>query len=172
MRRSHGVEPSKDKGQSFYRWVDGEGRIHIVSSPTAVPAAVRPRAELVVLNGSDALSGEYPALGGSALSRLASRPPDLLSFAAGFGAALLLLVVYRFLPTSLRGVSRWAIVLGAGALLTAGYLGWVRSSTGGSGAALATPAALIDDAKVAVERMNQRQAEQERALREIEAEGH
>jgi hypothetical protein len=166
------VEPNKDKGESFYRWVDGEGRIHIVSSPTAVPAAVRSRAELVVLNGSDSLPGEYPALGGSALGRLTSHAPDLLSFAAGFGAALVLLLVYRLLPTSLRTVSRWAIVLGAGALLTAAYLGWVRSSTGASSAALATPAALIDDAKVAVERLNQRQAEQERALREIEAEGH
>jgi hypothetical protein len=166
------VEPSKDKGQSFYRWVDGEGRVHIVSSPAAIPPAVRPHAELVVLNGADSLPGEYPALGGTALGGLTSRPPDLFSFAAGFGAALVLLLVYRLLPTSLRAVSRWAIVLGAGALLTAGYLGWVRKSTGGSSAALATPAALIDDAKVAVERMNQRQADQERALREIEAEGH
>jgi hypothetical protein len=158
------VEPKQGKEQSFYRWVDGEGRVHIVSSIGSVPEADRPRAEVVTLDGLPRT--ELPGIG-----RVTLREPEWASFAAGFGAALVLVLVYKLLPSGLRTVSRWAIVIGAGALLTAGYLGWVRRSSSAPGsAALATPAALVDDAKAAVERMNQRQADQQRALREIEAE--
>ncbi|HEY6080678.1 MAG TPA: hypothetical protein VIW29_17810 [Polyangiaceae bacterium] len=159
------MEPKQGQDQSFYRWIDGEGRVHIVSSLASVPEADRPKAAVVLLNGTDSL-GEYPTL-----DNVTSFQPQWPSFAAGFGVALLLVLVYRLLPNGLRGVTRWAIVLGAAVLLTGAYLGYVRRSTGVAGAgALASPNALLDDAKSAVERMNKRQAEQQRQLQEIEAE--
>ena len=161
------MEPKQGKDQSFYRWTDSEGRVHIVSSLASVPEVDRPKAALVLLNGTDA-AGEYPRLDAAT-----SFQPQWPSFAAGFGVALLLVLVQRMLPSGLRGVTRWAIVLGAAALLTGAYLGFVRRSTGVAGAgALASPTALLDDAKSAVERMNKRQAEQQRQLQEIEAETH
>jgi hypothetical protein len=56
-------------------------------------------------------------------------------------------------------------LLGAGA-----YFGWVRRTTGHEGPLLASPAALIDDARDAVQKMNERSRQQERVLRELEAE--
>lgn len=162
------MEPKQGKAQVFYRWVDGDGRVHIVSSLDSVPEADRLKAALVLLNGADSSHGEYPALGSASFWQ-----PEWTSFAAGFGVALLLVLIYRLLPSGLRSVTRWAIVLGAAAALTGAYLGWVRRSTGAAGAgALASPSALLEDAKSAVERMNKRQAEQQRELQEIQAEAH
>ena len=158
------MEPTQSSPQTFYRWVDGQGRLHVVSSLESVPVADRGKATVLMLN-DDAL-GHYQAPGG------ASWRPDWASFAAGFGVALLAAVAFRMLPNSLRWLSRVGLVLGVGALLTAAYLGVVRRSTGMPGAsALAAPSALIEDAKSAVEHMNQRQKQQEEEIRRIQAEG-
>lgn len=153
--------------QSFYRWVDGQGHVHVVSSLESVPAADRGKATLVELNGDES-SGQYQTPGSAAFAWR----PDWSSFAAGFGAALLVSLVLRMLPNSLRWVSRAVLVVAVGALLTAAYLGAVRRSTGMPGAStLAAPSALIEDAKSAVERINQRQKQQEEEIRKIQAEG-
>jgi hypothetical protein len=49
-----------------------------------------------------------------------------------------------------------------------GYLGWMRRSTGVTGAALASPSAVIQDAKSAVEKMNAHVRAQEAELKAIE----
>jgi hypothetical protein len=92
------------------------------------------------------------------------------SFAAGAGTALLAaLLSFALLRTKLP-LLRWAL-LGGVVLLGAGaYFGWMRRTTGHGGALVQSPAALIDDARSAVQKMNDRVREQERVLRELEAE--
>jgi len=157
------VEPKQSKPQSFYRWVDGEGRLHVVSSLDSVPASERGKATVVLVNGVDS----YPVTSGGQGFR-----PDWASFALGFGAALLLALAFRMLPGSLRWLTRLALVIGVGALLTGAYLGAVRRTSGMPGAdAFAAPSALIEDAKAAVEQVNQRQKQQDEEIRKIQAEG-
>lgn len=160
------MEPKSRQPQSFYRWVDAEGRLHVVSSLDAVPSAERARAERVTLNGQTALGGAVPSTPASDWRLEPS------SFGLGFGAALLLSLLFRLLPHGWRSFSRIAVVLGVAALLAGLYLGAIRRATGAKdGGALATPGALIDDAKAAVEKLNQRQKEQDEELRKLQAEG-
>ena len=159
------MEPKPGEPQVFYRWLDAQGRLHVVSSIEQVPTADRAKASLVVLNGAESVS-EY-ASGAPAAWRL-----DGVSFAVGVAAALVLGVVFRALPGSLRKLSRFAIVLGLAALAGAAYLGVVRRSVGMPGAAaLATPSALVEDARRAVENMNQRQKQQDEEIKKAQAEG-
>ena len=156
------MEPKQARPQSFYRWVDGQGRLHVVSSLDEVPAIDRGKATVVVVNGVDS----YPA---------ASAPgfrPDWASFALGFGVALLVALVFRMLPGSLRWLTRAGLVVAVAALLMGAYLGAARRTAGMPGAsALAAPSALIEDAKAAVEQVNLRQKQQEEEIRKIQAEG-
>jgi hypothetical protein len=153
--------------QSFYRWQDAQGRVHIVSSLDEVPLAERAKLGRVDLNGADAVS-HYPSdTPGTALPKI-----DWPSAAIGFGAALLVAMVFRFVPNGWRWLGRLALVGGIGLLLTGAYLAAVRRSAGFEGGALASPSALIQDAKTAVEQMNQRQKQQDEELRKIQAEGH
>lgn len=151
-----------NESQTFYRWVDRDGRLHIVSSPDAVPVGDRPKATSVVVDGVDTYT-----------SPTASRwKLDYGSFAAGFGVALLVWLLLRLVPGSGRWLSRVGFVVGIGALVMAAYLGLLRRATGMPGAsALATPSALIEDARSAVEQMNQRQQRQEQEIKQIQAEG-
>lgn len=141
------------KQQTFYRWVDAEGTVHVSQSLDAVPAAEREKLEQVELQAPEAASGFRP---------------DVASFALGFGGALLLSFL---IPQSWRGVARVVAVIGAVVLATGAYLGWLRRSTGADpNAVLASPSALIRDAKAAVEKVNERQRLQQQELQEIEQE--
>jgi hypothetical protein len=159
---------NSEKAQMFYRWVDADGRLHVVSSLDAVPLAERPRAERVTLNGATALEVEHRA--GDAGTP--AWRPEPGSFALGFGVALLLGIVFRMLPNAWRGITRVAVVLVVAALLSGLYLGAIRRAAGvTSGSALAAPSALLEDAKAAVEKLDARQKQQQEQLRQIEAEG-
>jgi hypothetical protein len=158
------VETNHEHAQVFYRWEDAAGRVHVVSSLDAVPASERAKAALVVLDGADSVSGHYTPGGVASWS-------GWPAFAAGFGVALLLVLVLRLLPSSWRALSRYAIVLAVVALLAGVYFGSVRRMTGTAGAgALATPGKLVEDAKSAVEKMSARQKQQDEELKKIETE--
>lgn len=158
------MEPTQGQPQTFYRWVDASGRLHVVSSLDSVPPAERGKATVITMH-SDA-SPTLPSMDSVAAWR-----PDWISFAVGFGVALLLATLFKVLPNGLRFASRAALVLGVGVLLTGLYLSAVRSSTGAQGGnVLTSPSALIQDAKGAVEQMNLRQKQQEEELRRIQSE--
>jgi hypothetical protein len=149
--------------QDFYRWEDAQGRVHIVSSLDEVPAAERAKMAHVELNSSDAVA-RYPSPSSWSFPQI-----EWPSFAIGFGAALLVAMVFRLMPNAWRWLWKLALVGGIGFLLTGAYLGAVRRSAGlEGGGALASPSALIQDAKSAVEQMNQRQKEQAKELQEIQ----
>lgn len=164
MRLQHAraeATPSTGSDSAFYRYHDASGRIVIVDSLSRVPAAERASAEALVLTPSaDA------GLGGAAGALL--RELHVPSFIAGAGSALTLALLFFGLSRKLGHVLRGALVLGAVALGAVGYLGWMRRTTGQSGDLLASPGALIDDARAAVDKMNQRSAEQQRVLKELE----
>jgi hypothetical protein len=90
--------------------------------------------------------------------------------AAVSGVALLLLS--RFMPNGLR----WLGKLGAFALVAAVlgglYLGALRRSVGSSSSLLASPSAIIEDTKRAVEKINQSQKARDEELRRIQNEAH
>jgi hypothetical protein len=153
--------------QQFYRWKDAQGREHIVSSLSDVPPAERAKATSVELSGEDA-TGSYQAPTGAPAARPAL---DWASFGIGFGAALLLSFLLRLLPGRGRFLWRVVLVVGTGLLLSGLYLGLTRRAAGLQGGVLAAPSALIQDARGAVEQMNQRQKQQEEELRKIGAEG-
>ena len=156
--------PTQGNRQTFYRWVDASGRVHIVSSLDNVPQAERAKAAVVAL--SPEASPTLPRL-----ENVAGWRPDWTSFGVGFGLALLLAALFKALPGGLRVVSRVALVLGVAAVLTGLYLGLVRRSAGATDTAVLTsPSALLEDAKGAVEKMNLRQKQQEEELRKIQAE--
>lgn len=156
------MESTQGKPQSFYRWVDAEGRLHVVSSLESVPLAERGKVNVVTLHADE------PSLPSGVASVTAWRP-DWISFAVGFGVALLLAALFKVLPGSLRFASRAVLVLGVGVLLTGLYLSLTRRATGVQDVGVLTsPSALIEDAKGAVEQMNRRQKQQEEELRQIE----
>ncbi|MES1183625.1 MAG: DUF4124 domain-containing protein [Myxococcales bacterium] len=157
------MKPTPGNQQTFYRWVDAGGRVHIVSSLESVPQAERAKAAVVSLDPDAAPTvPRLPSAGWR---------PDWVSFGVGFAVALVLAALFKVLPNGMRMATRVALVLGVAAVLTGLYLGVVRGSTGAPDAGgLTSPSALIDDAKSAVERMNLRQKQQEEELKQIQAE--
>jgi hypothetical protein len=92
----------------------------------------------------------------------------LQTFGLGFGAALLVALVFKKLPGTMRLLLRVTIIGGFVALLGGAYLGWVRRTTQQSNDVLAGPGAMIDDAKQAVAKMNARIQAEQAELKETE----
>jgi hypothetical protein len=148
---------------SFYRYRDADGRVVIVDSLDRVPASARSKLEHVALEAPAAPAFALPeSFGGRAL--------HWPSFGAGAACMLVAGLVLFGLQRSRARFVR-VLLLGSVVLLGAGaYFGWVRRTTGHEGPLLESPAALIDDARNAVQKMNERSQQQERVLRELEAE--
>lgn len=149
-------------GATFYRYRDAQGRPVLVDALSKVPSSARGSLENITLSPPAASSG-LP----SALTRELHWP----SFAAGAACVLVLgLLFLGWRRSSSRGV-RMALSVAVIALGAAAYFGWVRRLSGGGGEELlASPAALIEDARKAVDKMNERNREQQRVLQELEAE--
>jgi hypothetical protein len=157
---------SSARTEVYYRWTDADGRVHLVSSLDAVPVAVRPRVERLEL-GVRAAPSVVERASAAATSGGAA---TWLLLAAGLGVVLI--IVSRFMPYGLRWLAKLGIFALVAALLGGLYLGALRRSTGGGDSLLATPSAIIDDTKQAVEKLNQRQKQQEEELRRIQTEAH
>jgi hypothetical protein len=167
MGTEHGcdaVSASGAHGARFYRFQDSSGRVHLVDSIDSVPTALRSHAACIEYPAeatglASSLSHGSSALGGSSAYQ---------TFGLGFGAALVVAFVFSRLPGTLRLVLRLAIMGGVVALLAGAYFGWVRRTTQQSDSLLASPGALIGDAKRAVEQMNASMRAQQAELKEIE----
>lgn len=147
--------------KTFYRYDTADGRTVITDSLSDLPAAERARVERITLAPDHARAESVTT------SKLAV---DWPSFAAGFAAAAVLVAIGWAIT---RGSLRWLafVLLAGGALLGASaYLGLLRRSTGLGTSALATPSAVIDDARRAVEQAKQRQSEQDRLIQQIQKE--
>ncbi len=151
--------PSPAGVSVYYRYEDAQGRLHLVDSLADVPASLRARAERIEL----AASSNQPSPPKSGM--------HWTSFGLGIAAALLLGLLFVCARRGSGAFLRVGLVLGAVALLGAAYFGWIRRQSGKSESVFASPSALIDDARKAVDQANQRNREQEEILKEIEREG-
>jgi hypothetical protein len=70
----------------------------------------------------------------------------------------------------MRRLMRYALVAGAIAVGAAAYFGWVRRTTGQDTALFSSPKAMIEDARSAVEKMNERTREQQKVLDDLQKE--
>jgi hypothetical protein len=147
-------------GGALYRYRGPDGRIVVVDTLSEVPEAQRPSAERVV-----------------AIDRPGTAPPasgpwrfDWPSAGVGFGAAALLAVVLFASRRGSRLVFGVVLVLGLCVLGMGAYFGFLRQSTGQGGSTFASPSAVIDDAKRAVDHVDRRNREQERQIEEIQRE--
>jgi hypothetical protein len=146
-------------GGALYRYRGPDGRIVVVDTLSEVPENQRGSAERVV-----------------AIDRLGAAPTggpwhfDWPSAAVGFGAAALLAVVLFASRRGSRLVLGVVVALGLGVLGMGAYFGFLRQSTGQSGSPFASPSAVIDDAKRAVDQMDRRNRDQERQIQEIQRE--
>jgi hypothetical protein len=160
MGTDAGARPEQSGKAVFFRFTDQSGRVHIVDSLDLVPQAARGAAERVRY-GEETAQNRLPTV------------PNLAGwqiFALGMGTALLIGLLFRRLPGLLGTLIRVAIVAGVLVLASGAYFGFIRQTTqqSGGGAALATPGALIDDAKSAVDKMNAGMRAQQAELKEIE----
>ncbi|HEY8945809.1 MAG TPA: hypothetical protein VIM73_16180 [Polyangiaceae bacterium] len=144
--------------QEFYRYRDAQGRIVIVDSESRVPPSERGKMERLVY---DTPPPPTPAFLPNAAGW------DWPSFGAGFAAAMLLgLVVLAFRRFN-GPLARVALFVVAVVLAGGLYLGILRRSVGQGDSALASPSAVIQDARRAVERMNERQRKQDEEIQNV-----
>lgn len=151
-------------GALFYRYRDADGREVIVDSLARVPASAQGHVERVALEAPPR-SVALPTP--DALARELHLP----SFFAGAGVMLAVgFMLWFAFRRRAQLLLRFALVGGLVVLGAGAYFGWMRRMTGASGSLVETPAALIDGARSAVQKMNERQLEQQRVLRELGAE--
>lgn len=167
------------QGQEFYRYQDPQGRIVIVDSLNQVPPAQRDKSERLVYSAvprepkaPSEVPSSIPAstaeIRPSREEKQISAPGvDWPSFTLGFGVAVLvglsLLMIGR-LANPLARFLVFAVTLG---LLAGAYFGWLGRSTGQGETLLATPPAVIEDARRAVEQMKQRNQAQDEEIQRV-----
>lgn len=134
----------------------------IVDSLARVPAPLRGHAEGVVLTAPE------PDL---ALGRI-ERELHWPSFLAGAGCAVATCLLLLAMRRTGKRLLRVALVASLTVLGVGLYLGWARRMAGDGAALVASPSALIEDARAAVEKMNRHSQEQQRVLDELEREKH
>jgi hypothetical protein len=139
-------------GQTFFRFTDESGRVHIVDSQDAVPAAQRATAEIIVLDEP------LP----SAVQKV-----DLRSFALGAAAGVALAMLGSWAIRARGRAMKLLILAAMGVLGVLAYLGWIRR-TAGTGHAAATPQSLVEDAKRAVDKMNASARERDEEIKRIQ----
>lgn len=156
--------PETSRREQYYRYVDAEGRVYITSSAESLPQGARAKAELIELSPQLTRREQTVATG--------SNVPELhwASFAAGVAVTLLLGWVFRLLPQRLRWLPRLAIVAALAAAGAGLYFGYLRQTTGAGSAPFASPSALIQDARGAVEKVEAHRRAQEAELRAIQGE--
>ncbi len=155
-------------GAVFYRYTDASGTVHIVDSLDRVPTSQRERAERFQYDEWTPVNGDRPA---SAVTSVLHRADGLSGwqmFGLGAGVVLLAVLFFRLLPGARGMVVRFVLALAVIALLGGAYLGWTRRITHQSNDLLASPGAMIEDAKSAVEKMNAHVKEQQAQLKEAE----
>jgi hypothetical protein len=158
------AEPA-NRTEVYYRWTDGEGRVHVVSSLDAVPVAARAKVERLELGVPNRPSVVERA-------NAVSTSDTALWLVLAALAGVMLLVASRFMPQGLRWLAKLGAFALVAALLGGLYLGALRRSVGSSSGLLASPSAIVDDTKRAVEKINQSQKQRDEELRRIQSEAH
>ncbi len=179
----------------FYAYVGADGTLHVVDKLSLVPAKYRDSVQKLhfpsspktseqltaSLSGGIAQEAERALVKAQKLSKQGSkqvralkkqiRPTlshlDLPSAAIGFAAGLILILGISILRVSGRWILKLALIAVIIMLLAGAYLGAVRRVAGLSPNSLASPQAIINDAKKAVRAEEKRIRKQQRILGEI-----
>lgn len=162
--------------QPFYRFVDEHGEVHLVDSLARVPARYRDGVQTVDL--AQATFAVQPGRPNGSISKQPGpKMTNLGTFIASLdvpsvlvGVGLSLVAHGGFSLIRRRGGPwlRGALLLGAVAVLSLGYIGWLRRTAGLGTSHWATPHQLVDDAKAAAEQMKVKLRRQQKALLELE----
>jgi hypothetical protein len=155
------MSENTSKPSVYYRVQQADGRVAIVDSLDALPAAERARAQRIELRVASPASpavSVFPA------------ELDWPSFGVGFGAALVFALLVLFLGKGRKGALVFAGAVGFIVLGASAYFGWLRRSTGQDAALFASPASVVDDARRAVDQMQKKQLERNEMLKQIEKE--
>lgn len=152
-RSSQKVPAASGRGQVFFRYRGADGREYITDSAQAVPSDHSGSVEVVAL--------EPPAKG--LLEGI-----DSFSLLLGMTAGALMSPFFGMLVRRGGWILKLFLLVALVGLGTAAYLGVLRRSTGLGTGPLASPGALIEDARRAVEQLNTRVRERDQELKKLE----
>ena len=167
-------EPSKSK---FFTYADGEGHVYIVDSLDEIPKKYRELAEEVRLGDRLKKARELPEKGLERAKKVQRdvgdvvpfvKELDLPSVAVGLALSLAVFLVFSIVRKTAGFLIKLALIALIVCLIGGAYLGWLRRSSGLGDDALASPRAVIDDAKRAASEFREKLAEQETTLEKIE----
>jgi hypothetical protein len=153
-------------GAALYRYSDAAGRVVVVDSLSKVPKRLRGSVKPIQLAAPPEASRTGTVLSPRSLLQDLHGPSFAAGASCGVVACLLLFALRRAGKLLRLGFALGVSLLGIGL-----YLGWMRGLAGQSQELVASPRALIEDARAAVEKMNQRSLEQARVLQELEHDG-
>ena len=151
----------------FWTYKDDAGVDVVVQRFEDIPQKYRAKATTLDAAAHDKAKKAGDLVGHVSLPG-ASAPGSMLgvhvpSFAAGAGAAFIVAALVTLVFKRRAGLIMGVLLVIA---LGAGYLTWMRQSTG-LGDGIATPQAIIDDAKAASDKLKTQMEKQEAALKEI-----
>jgi hypothetical protein len=171
----------------FYRYEAPDGRIVIVDSASKLPPAARDRAERIDMSQGGVGEERYTVVesteteadaapGQETTASFESFFPevDSPSFGLGLGSGLLIAALLLGVATGsgsgrfARKLFGFALACGIGLVLLGGYFGYLRHIGGGGEGGAASPQQLVEDAREAVEDMNQRQRERDEQLGDVQ----
>lgn len=156
--------------QTFYRYTDDQGRLHVVDSPSAVPNRYRDHAQRLEMKGraeTSVGSVDSSAPQGAHAPSVVQPSFHAPSFALGFIAAAMLALVFF----AVRGNAKRGAMIVVGAVLAASlviaYFGLIRRATGTGAQPFSSPTALVEDARKNVDALNEQQRKQEKAIDDV-----
>lgn len=142
--------------ETFFQYLDASGAVHLVDRLDKVPEAFRGQAHKIELPVAEVAALKETLTGGQSI--------DPLSFGFGFAAAMALSALLWVVRGTAKLALKLAILVLLGILGTGLYLGYVRRSAGLSEQLLSDPKQLVDDAREAAERLDERRKATEKEL--------
>lgn len=175
---------SKDHGDLF-AFEDGQGHTLIADSLEAIPAEFQKLAKKVDLPHAKAVVAELEKQaksakkGGLAKAKEAQREVgdvipfvkdlDIPSMMFGVGLTLTFVLVMSFVRRTGRVIAKLGMIVLIVAFVAGAYFAWIRRVAGLGDTKLASPTAMVDDAKKAAKQMQDKLDAQQRMLKKIEA---
>ncbi len=175
---------AKDHGGVF-AFEDGQGHTLIADSLEAIPAEFREVAKKIDLDSAKAAVAKLEAKasavkdGGLTQAKRAQREVgdvvpfvkdlDIPSMMFGVGLTLTFVLVMSFVRRTGRVIAKLGMILLIVAFVAGAYFAWIRRVAGLGDSKLASPTAMIDDAKKAAKQMQDKLDSQQRMLKKIEA---
>jgi hypothetical protein len=167
------AEPEKSK---FFTYEDGDGHVFVVDSLEQIPAKYREIAKQLSLEDARREIAKLEKKGLKDAKEVQREVGDVIPFvkdldlpsvAVGFASAMVMVLAVSIVKRIGRFALKVALIVVILSLLVFAYLGWLRRAAGLSDDALASPKAIIEDAKKAKDGFQKRLDDQEESLKKI-----